>query len=172
LERAAVVYTVTFLATPWLITVSPSSQLRSAPETTMSACTAPIIPVFTKTVGKTTTRGFASYHREKKVCIQVHAGQDATVYQIMERVRPGCVLYVSFLVYFCTLIYLNFRRRAFRIRDDRVQKVVDSWQRQMPSLVDAYLRYKSEGTVSSEAVEGGWEITVMGFDGMYQRSRI
>jgi hypothetical protein len=101
-----------------------------------------------------------------------HAGQDATVYQIMEGVRPGCVLYVSFLVYFCTLIYLNFRRRDFRIRDDRVQKVVDSWQRQMPSLVDAYLRYKSEGAVSSEAVEGGWEITVTGFDGMYQRSRI
>ncbi|KAJ7143242.1 hypothetical protein C8R46DRAFT_1233018 [Mycena filopes] len=73
-----------------------------------------------------------------------HAGQDATFQQVLQGVRPG--------------------RGDLRLRGDRVQKVVDSWTRQLPALLDAYLEFKSNKARTSNDVAGAWSIEVLGFD--------
>ncbi|KAJ7753384.1 hypothetical protein DFH07DRAFT_960224 [Mycena maculata] len=73
-----------------------------------------------------------------------HAGLDANFHDIFDGVRPG--------------------RGDLRIRDDRVQKVVDSWRRQMPELVDAYLDLKAHGAQVSDEEASAWPLPVLGFD--------
>ncbi|KAJ7223775.1 hypothetical protein C8J57DRAFT_1253341 [Mycena rebaudengoi] len=73
-----------------------------------------------------------------------HTGQEVAIQQVMEGIKPG--------------------RGDLRICDDRVQKVVDSWMRQMPVLVDVYLEFKYKGTLNSEEAEVAWGIPVIGFD--------
>ncbi|KAJ7717534.1 hypothetical protein DFH07DRAFT_973557 [Mycena maculata] len=73
-----------------------------------------------------------------------HAGQEANFHDIFDGVRPG--------------------RGDLRIRDDRVQKVVNSWQRQMPDLIDAYLDLKAHGAQISDEEPGAWPLPVLGFD--------
>jgi hypothetical protein len=52
------------------------------------------------------------------------------------------------------------RRRAMR-----VQNMVNAWKNQMPALVDAYLRMKQEGPLSSDDAADTWKIEVIGFEG-------
>ncbi|KAJ7027667.1 hypothetical protein C8F04DRAFT_1266771 [Mycena alexandri] len=73
-----------------------------------------------------------------------HAGQDATFQQVMQGVRPG--------------------RGDLRLRSDRVQKVVNSWTRQLPALVDAYFEFQTNGARTSADVAASWSIPVLGFD--------
>ncbi|KAJ7761561.1 hypothetical protein DFH07DRAFT_957156 [Mycena maculata] len=72
-----------------------------------------------------------------------HAGE-ADFQAIFDGVRPG--------------------RGDLRIRDDRLQKGVDSWNRQMPALVDAYLNLKAYGPADSTDIEGAWSLHVLGFE--------
>jgi hypothetical protein len=48
-----------------------------------------------------------------------------------------------------------------------VQKVVDSWNEQMPVLVDAYLALGRDGPLNSDDEAAAWAIEVIGFDGAY-----
>ncbi|KAJ7438546.1 hypothetical protein B0H11DRAFT_1935169 [Mycena galericulata] len=78
--------------------------------------------------------------------LQSHAGQDATFDDVMAGVRPGF-------------------RGDLRIRDDRVQKIVDAWTRQMPALIDAYLDLKAHGPLETPAnMSGAWSVSALGFD--------
>ncbi|KAJ7717201.1 hypothetical protein B0H16DRAFT_1740706 [Mycena metata] len=77
-----------------------------------------------------------------------HAGQDATFQQVLAGVRPG--------------------RGDLRVRSDRVQKVVDSWKRQMPALVDAYFALKTNGAMNSDSAPSPWRIEVLGFGSTIQ----
>ncbi|KAJ7016733.1 hypothetical protein C8F04DRAFT_1201568 [Mycena alexandri] len=74
-----------------------------------------------------------------------HAGQDATFQQVLQGVRPG--------------------RGDLRARNGRVQKVIDSWKRQLPALVDAYFALKTNGAINSNDARAAWRIEVLGFDG-------
>ncbi|KAJ7482796.1 hypothetical protein B0H11DRAFT_2193172 [Mycena galericulata] len=73
-----------------------------------------------------------------------NAGQEASFHAIFDGVRPG--------------------RGDLRIRDDRVQKVVDAWNRQIPALVDAFLDLQAYGAAISDNVPGAWPLPVLGFD--------
>ncbi|KAJ7435348.1 hypothetical protein B0H11DRAFT_2257308 [Mycena galericulata] len=78
--------------------------------------------------------------------LQSHAGQDATFHDVMAGVRPGY-------------------RGDLRIRDDRVQKVVDAWVRQMPALIDAYLDLMADGARETPVgAPHAWPLPVLGFD--------
>ncbi|KAJ7785306.1 hypothetical protein DFH07DRAFT_948386 [Mycena maculata] len=73
-----------------------------------------------------------------------HAGPDAEFHAIFDGVRPG--------------------RGDLRIRDDRVQKVIDAWNLQMPVLVNTYLDIKAHGPADSSDVPGAWLLPVLGFE--------
>ncbi|KAJ7784896.1 hypothetical protein DFH07DRAFT_947968 [Mycena maculata] len=73
-----------------------------------------------------------------------HAGPDTEFQAIFDGVQPG--------------------RGDLRIRDDRVQKVIDSWNRQMPALVCAYLHLQADGPADSSDDPGAWPLPVLGFD--------
>ncbi|KAF7326889.1 hypothetical protein MVEN_02582800 [Mycena venus] len=81
-----------------------------------------------------------------------HAGNEAVFQEIFEKCQP--------------------RRGDPRRRANRVQTTIDSWKEQMPYLVDAYLKLKTEGPVSSETTAGGWEIEVIGLDATTSPTRI
>ncbi|KAJ6550320.1 hypothetical protein B0H19DRAFT_1298878 [Mycena capillaripes] len=51
-----------------------------------------------------------------------------------------------------------------RRRAHRVQTIIDSWKQQIPYLVDAYLTFKRDGPINSQATPGGWEIEIIGLD--------
>ncbi|KAJ7783593.1 hypothetical protein DFH07DRAFT_948610 [Mycena maculata] len=77
---------------------------------------------------------------------QSHAGQDTTFNDIMAGVQPGF-------------------RGDLRVRDDRVQKVVDSWTRQLPALIDAYLDLKAHGALETTAeTQNAWPVHALGFE--------
>ncbi|KAF7356780.1 hypothetical protein MVEN_01013300 [Mycena venus] len=73
-----------------------------------------------------------------------HAGGETTLHQVMEGAWPG--------------------RGDPRTRSMRVQSQIDSWNEQMPLLVDAYLRYKNAGgpPVKNDII--AWPLTVIGFN--------
>ncbi|KAJ7679874.1 hypothetical protein B0H14DRAFT_3681713 [Mycena olivaceomarginata] len=73
-----------------------------------------------------------------------HAGKEAVFDQIWQKCRPGRG---------------DSRRRAMR-----VQNMVNAWKNQMPALVDAYLRMKQEGPLSSDDAADTWRIEVIGFE--------
>ncbi|KAJ7294039.1 hypothetical protein C8J57DRAFT_1491391 [Mycena rebaudengoi] len=89
----------------------------------------------------------------EEAMLMSHAGQESTVHQIMEGVKPEY-------------------RGDLRIRDDRVQKVVDSWKRQLPNLINAYLEFKYQGPRKADQEDHRWGIPVIGFEenGIHQFS--
>lgn len=58
---------------------------------------------------------------------------------------------------------LLYRRYDARTRRDRVQRQNDSWLRQLPGLVKAYLTFQSEGPAEIETPEehDQWKLTVI-----------
>jgi hypothetical protein len=72
--------------------------------------------------------------------------------------------------YFLELLTNNslYRRGDLRTRDDRVQKVVNSWRNQLPTLIDAYLSWKDVGSKNSDDVPGAWPLAVIGLDGTFR----
>jgi hypothetical protein len=94
-----------------------------------------------------------------------HAGGESILQQVIEGARPG---YVIFLASLPSLLILH-RRGDPRTRSMRVQKQVDSWNEQMPLLVDAYLQYKNVGRISADTRALIWPLTVVGFEGTYPR---
>ncbi|KAJ7765467.1 hypothetical protein DFH07DRAFT_955712 [Mycena maculata] len=78
--------------------------------------------------------------------LQSHAGQDTTFDKIMAGVRPGY-------------------RGDLCIRDDHVQKVVDSWKRQLPALINVYLDLKAHGARETNTdTPNAWSVPALGFD--------
>ncbi|KAF8184387.1 hypothetical protein K438DRAFT_1766459 [Mycena galopus ATCC 62051] len=88
--------------------------------------------------------GFLAFPPGEEALLQSHAGGEAVFHKIWERTKPG-------------------RGDSRRCRH-RVQKQVDSWARQMPSLIDAYLLSRFGGPVSTAPdIPGVWNIEVLGF---------
>ncbi|KAJ6579764.1 hypothetical protein B0H10DRAFT_2342373 [Mycena sp. CBHHK59/15] len=81
--------------------------------------------------------------------LQSHAGQEAIYHQMLRGVKPGSPIN---------------RRGDLRSRGDRVQKIIDSWRRQLPALIDAYLIWKEAGPADSTSDPGAWPLTVIGLD--------
>ncbi|KAK6974117.1 hypothetical protein R3P38DRAFT_3239998 [Favolaschia claudopus] len=75
-----------------------------------------------------------------------HAGKEATFHQIFDKCRPG--------------------RGDPRRRATRIQTTINAWREQIPLLADAYLQLRADGPLDSDEVQEGWEIEVIGFDGV------
>ncbi|KAJ6464986.1 hypothetical protein C8R45DRAFT_1107214 [Mycena sanguinolenta] len=95
--------------------------------------------------------GFNTFPPGEEGILQSHAGGEAMFQKIWERTKPG--------------------RGDSRRRRHRVQRQIDSWTRQLPTLVDAYLQLRLEGPLTTgESVHGTWWIEVLGFSESGQRS--
>lgn len=106
--------------------------------------------------------GFRTFPPGEEGLLQSHAGGEAIFQQIWERAKPGCV----FIPKKCRKTYHVYRRGDSRRRRHRVQKQVDSWTRQLPTLIAAYLHTNLNGPiVSDESMLGVWHIEVLGFSG-------
>ncbi|KAJ6565152.1 hypothetical protein DFH09DRAFT_1314957 [Mycena vulgaris] len=88
--------------------------------------------------------GFNTFPPGEEAFLQSHAGGEAIFQQIWDKAEH--------------------RRGDPRTRRRRVQKQVDSWTRQMPDLIDAYLALKEVGQVSTaEDTPEAWPLHVLGF---------
>ncbi|KAJ7269476.1 hypothetical protein C8J57DRAFT_1227233 [Mycena rebaudengoi] len=98
---------------------------------------------------------------EGSMQLQSHAGGEAIMHQIAERMRPGQILLFTTLH---ILLKPAYSRGDPRTRSYRIQKEIDKWNAQMPWLVDAYLQYKNTGPIE---IEGTWPLNVLGFEGLW-----
>jgi hypothetical protein len=91
--------------------------------------------------------------------LQSHASSEAIMHQIMEGMRAG------YAPIFTDISLLSHCRRGDpRTRSYRIQRQIDSWQSQLPLLVESYLRFKNVGP---EEIEGIWPINCLGLDGAF-----
>ncbi|KAF8156234.1 hypothetical protein K438DRAFT_1621664 [Mycena galopus ATCC 62051] len=92
---------------------------------------------------------FNTFPPGEEAFLQSHAGGEAIFQRIWETAEHG---------------YSIYRRGDPRTRRHRVQKQVDSWTRQMPDLIDAYLALKEVGRASTaEDLPEAWPLNVLGF---------
>jgi hypothetical protein len=109
--------------------------------------------------------GFKTFPPGEEGLLQSNAGGEAVFLKVWEQAKPG---FVGFkLPAFWTNSQNMFRRGDTRRRRYRIQRQVDSWTRQLPTLVDAYLLAKQNGSLlTGENDPGVWSIQVLGFSGV------
>lgn len=105
--------------------------------------------------------GIHTFPPGEEAILQSHAGGEGIMHQIMEGMRPG---YVFLIPYVKVLAGSSRSRGDPRTRSFRIQRQVDSWQSQLPLLVDAYLQFKNTGP---EETVGVWPLNCIGFEGVF-----
>ncbi|KAJ7690879.1 hypothetical protein B0H17DRAFT_1159884 [Mycena rosella] len=87
--------------------------------------------------------GFNMFPPGEEGLLQSHAGGEVVFHQMMNGIRPG--------------------RGDDRTRSNRIQTQIDAWNAQMDVLVDAYLEYQANGSLSVFQ-DDAWPLTVIGFE--------